>query len=183
MPVILLLAGVALLLSCIKSVGENESAIVEHLGEFSRVLSPGHHIIIPFIETITYVNKRTQPLETGNVTVYTSDNHSLQIESTLKYRITNEYKVLYEVEQLNQSIHELIKEAVKQYYKTVYLEDLFPTFSLDEQHIVDFMNGYLTSYGLSVTDYSHGSLKPSLETQTYLNNHFYFNLTNLKKSF
>jgi len=102
---ILFVVLVILGFSTIKIVKQSTVGMVENLGKFNRQINAGFNIVIPFIERVsTYVDLRTQVLDSEPQPVITKDNVGMSIDTVTYYRITDAFKSVYEIQDLENAI-------------------------------------------------------------------------------
>jgi regulator of protease activity HflC (stomatin/prohibitin superfamily) len=102
---ILFVVLVILGFSTIKIVKQSTVGMVENLGKFNRQINAGFNIVIPFIERVsTYVDLRTQVLDSDPQPVITKDNVGMSIDTVTYYRITDAFKSVYEIQDLENAI-------------------------------------------------------------------------------
>lgn len=149
---IFLIAGIAIsiivFLIIIKStylIQQAEVVIIERLGRFDRILGPGMHFIIPFIESprsvvwtllieeqkkyyretiTTYrIDMRESIYDFPRQSVITKDNVTMEINALLYYHITDPKSAVYEVVNLPEAIEKLTQTT---------LRDVIGSLDLDE---------------------------------------------------
>lgn len=102
---ILFVVLVILGFSTIKIVKQSTVGMVENLGKFNRQINAGFNIVFPFIERVsTYVDLRTQVLDSDPQPVITKDNVGMSIDTVTYYRITDAFKSVYEIQDLENAI-------------------------------------------------------------------------------
>ena len=88
-----------IILSSVKIVNTGYVFVVERLGQFYRVLQPGLHIIIPFMD---YVRKRIsmkqQILDIEPQNVITKDNVKISVDNVIFYQVLNSKDAVYNIE-------------------------------------------------------------------------------------
>ena len=131
---------VILIIAILKStilVKQAETVIIERLGKFDRVLTPGLHIIVPFIEQArvscwTYfcysphseryesyiryfsrIDLRESVYEFPKQNVITKDNVSMEINALLYYQITDVKAAVYEILNLPEAIEKITQTALR----------------------------------------------------------------------
>ena len=60
---ILILAILFVVIPGIRVVNQYERGVVQRLGRFRRIMEPGLHVIIPYIDTMRTVDVRTTPMD------------------------------------------------------------------------------------------------------------------------
>jgi regulator of protease activity HflC (stomatin/prohibitin superfamily) len=118
-------------------VRQAEAIIVERFGRFDRVLTPGLHLIVPFIETprkvrwtyvftegdskryyrathtILRIDLREAVYDFPKQNVITKDNVTMEINALLYYQITDPKAAIYEVENLSEAIEKLTQTTLR----------------------------------------------------------------------
>lgn len=124
----------SIVLSSIKVVKQQEVAIVEILGKYSRNLGPGLHFIIPIIEQIrSKVNMKIQEIG-AEVEVKTKDNMfvHLPVLIQLSPNPENVEDAFYKLQNPEEQITSWILNSVRSIASNMALEELFS----DKEHIV-----------------------------------------------
>jgi regulator of protease activity HflC (stomatin/prohibitin superfamily) len=79
-------------------VAQNNVAILERFGRFSKALAPGLQFKIPFIDVVAYHHTmKEQILEIESQTAITKDNVKIKIDGVLYFKITDAMKASYEI--------------------------------------------------------------------------------------
>lgn len=130
-----LLVALYILLTSVYMVKQAEAMVIERLGKFDRVLAPGLHILIPFIESPhmyvwTYYRKsenrwyRTQlrdnridlretAYDFPKQNVITKDNVTLEINAIVYYQITDPKAAIYEIKDLPEALEKLVQTTLR----------------------------------------------------------------------
>ncbi|HLC07075.1 MAG TPA: SPFH domain-containing protein [Candidatus Babeliales bacterium] len=138
---------VILLSKSVYLVQQAEVIIIERLGKFDRIIGPGLHIVVPFIEqprtvvwsfiqqedngkryyTMTKIIERIDLRESvydfPKQNVITKDNVTMEINALLYYQITDPKAAVYEINNM--------PEAIEKYTQT-RLRDIIGSMDLDE---------------------------------------------------
>jgi regulator of protease activity HflC (stomatin/prohibitin superfamily) len=139
------LALIIFLVNSVYLVRQAETIVIERLGKYDRILRPGLHFIVPFIETPrgvvwVYVNTdgdryyrytkylrridlREMVYDFPKQNVITRDNVTMEINALLYYQITDVKAAVYEVADLPQAIEQLTQTT---------LRDVIGSLDLDE---------------------------------------------------
>lgn len=83
--------------SAFKIVRPWQRGIVERLGKYSRTLSSGLHIIVPFIEKLDRIDMREQVVDIPPQEVITKDNVVVTVDAVVYYEATDPVKLKYNV--------------------------------------------------------------------------------------
>lgn len=73
-------------------VPQQEAWVVERMGKFNRILEPGLNILMPFIDSVRYVQSLKEiAIDVPQQSAITSDNVTLSIDGVLYLRILDPY--------------------------------------------------------------------------------------------
>ena len=101
------------LLGGVRVVYEYKRAIKFRFGQYAGTLQPGLRWIIPFVETVQYVDIRVITINIDSQEVMTEDNVPCRIDGVLFYRIDNAEKAVLEVKDYNFAISQLASAALR----------------------------------------------------------------------
>jgi len=124
-PTILLIALVVvvvmLLAATLKIIRQQQVAIVERLGKFRKVLDPGPHLVVPFLDQIRYaLDMREEVVPFPPQGVITEDNLIVSIDSVIYFQIVDPVRAAYEA-----SLTEQTEGDGKVHLGTVFSRDHF----------------------------------------------------------
>jgi len=96
------------LIKTIQVIPQASAAIVERFGRYTRTLSAGLNIVVPFIDTIrNRVDLREQVVPFPPQPVITQDNLVVNIDTVIYYQVTDARAATYEVASYIQAIEQL----------------------------------------------------------------------------
>src|SRR6266513_3998229 len=92
----------------IRVVPQARAAVVERLGRYSRTLSPGLTLVVPFIDRIrATIDLREQVVSFPPQPVITEDNLVVSIDSVIYFQVTDPKSATYEIANYIQAIEQL----------------------------------------------------------------------------
>src|SRR6187551_3071858 len=92
----------------IRVVPQARAAVVERLGRYSRTLSPGLTLVVPFIDRIrSTIDLREQVVSFPPQPVITEDNLVVSIDSVIYFQVTDARAATYEIANYIQAIEQL----------------------------------------------------------------------------
>jgi regulator of protease activity HflC (stomatin/prohibitin superfamily) len=92
----------------VRIIPQARAGVVERLGRYSRTLTPGLTIVVPFIDRVKpLIDLREQVVAFDPQPVITEDNLVVQIDTVLYFTITDPKSVTYEVANPLQAIEQL----------------------------------------------------------------------------
>ena len=116
LSLIIVLVAVVFASQGIKVVPQQTAWVVERLGKFHAVLSPGLNFIIPFIDRVAYRHSLKEiPLDTPSQVCITRDNTQLTVDGVLFFQVTDpidEAALNWGVKVLRYEIKDLTPPAV-----------------------------------------------------------------------
>ncbi len=117
---IILVVAVVVGSASLFTVGQNQQALVLRLGEpiagRALVTKPGLHMKVPFIETVTLLDRRILDLETPKQEVLASDNNRIEVDAFLRYRIVDAlrfYQTVGTIERANNQLGSVLSSALR----------------------------------------------------------------------
>lgn len=132
---ILILLVIIIIYAGVKVVPQSETRVIERLGRFHSVLSPGLNFIIPFVDrpkliytrkveysggrpyvrTVTtyIIDLREQVYDFPSQQVITRDNVTTEINALLYFQITDPKKAVYEIDNLPNAIEKLTQTSLR----------------------------------------------------------------------
>src|ERR1043166_4394085 len=108
--VIIIVALIVLvtLMRTIRIVPQARAGVVERLGRYSRTLTPGLVIVVPFIDRVRpLIDLREQVVSFQPQPVITEDNLVVNIDSVLYFQVTDPRAATYEIANYIQGIEQL----------------------------------------------------------------------------
>jgi membrane protease subunit HflC len=164
----LIAAGVAVIalgilgLSSIFTVKEAEQAIVLELGRFVRLESkPGLHFKLPFIQNISYFDRRVLDFEADLGEINTSDQKQTLVDTYTRYRITDALRFFqtarsienFEARRDDAPLNAIIKSNVRQVISRVDLATLLTAKRAEVmKDITKRVHGEMERFGVEILD-------------------------------
>jgi regulator of protease activity HflC (stomatin/prohibitin superfamily) len=107
----------------VRIIPQARAGVVERLGRYSRTLTPGLTIVVPFIDRVRpLVDLREQVVTFQPQPVITEDNLVVQIDTVLYFTITDPKSVTYEVANPLQAIEQLTVTTLRNVIGGITLE-------------------------------------------------------------
>jgi regulator of protease activity HflC (stomatin/prohibitin superfamily) len=145
---------VIILFKTAKVVPQREEFIVERLGKFSRTLSAGLHILIPFLDVVKY--KRTlkeQVFEVDKQNSITRDNVALVIDGVLYLQVTNSKLSCYGIEDYVIAATNLAQTSLRSVIGKMDLDKTFEERETLNQAVVAAVDEAAQNWGIKVLRY------------------------------
>ena len=111
---ILAVLVVMVLAATLKIIRQQQVAIVERLGKFRRVLDPGPHLMVPFLDRIRYIlDMREEVVPFPPQGVITEDNLIVSIDSVIYFQIVDPVRAAYEAQNYRAAIEQLTMTTLR----------------------------------------------------------------------
>jgi regulator of protease activity HflC (stomatin/prohibitin superfamily) len=121
---VLILFAIFVAARTIRIIPQARAGVVERLGRYSRTLSPGLAIVVPFVDRVRpLLDLREQVVPFQPQPVITEDNVTVQIDTVLYFTITEAKAVTYEVANPLQAIEQLTITTLRNVVGGMTLEE------------------------------------------------------------
>ena len=163
---LILLIAVIVILSSIKIVNTGYLYVVERFGQFDRVLEPGWHFIIPFVDFVRKkVSTKQQILDVPPQSVITKDNVKISVDNVIFFKLLNPRDAVYNIEDYKAGIV---------YSATTNIRNIIGNMSLDEvlsgrdkinQDLLTIIDEVTDDYGIKILSVEIKNIIPPAKIQ------------------
>ncbi|SAI71139.1 membrane protein [Bordetella ansorpii] len=152
------------LIRAIAIVPQQHAWVVERLGKFDRVLSPGAGFVIPFIERISYKHSLKEiPLDVPSQVCITRDNTQLQVDGVLYFQVTDPMRASYGSSNYITAITQLSQTTLRSVIGKLELDRTFEEREFINSTIVASLDEAALNWGVKVLRYEIKDLTPPNE--------------------
>src|SRR6186997_1690461 len=121
---VLILFALFIAARTVRIIPQARAGVVERLGRYSRTLTPGMTIVVPFIDRVRpLLDLREQVVSFPPQPVITADNVSVGIDTVLYFTITEPKSATYEVANPLQAIEQLTVTSLRNIVGSLTLEE------------------------------------------------------------
>jgi len=164
--VVMVLLTLYLFWTGVRIVPQGEVWIVERFGRYNRTLEAGLNIIIPFMDSIrARITTRDIILDTDKQEVITQDNAVVITDAVTFYRITDPYKALYEVEDYNEAVKQVIMTNLRAIIGAMTLDEALSNRDLIKGKIKEMTASEVADWGITIKTVEIQEINPSKSMQ------------------
>ncbi len=96
--IIILIFGIIFILKTFTSIAPYQRWVKERLSQFTWMLDPGWHFLIPFIDKVTTVDVREKVFNTWSHEMITKDNAVVTVDAVVYMQVTDAKKAVYDIQ-------------------------------------------------------------------------------------
>ncbi|HIU36797.1 MAG TPA: SPFH/Band 7/PHB domain protein [Candidatus Aphodousia faecigallinarum] len=158
---VLAVLAIVFAFQAIKVVPQQSAWIVERLGKFHGVLSPGLNVVIPFIDRVAYKHSLKEiPLDTPSQVCITKDNTQLSVDGVLFFQVTDPTRASYGTSNYVIAITQLAQTTLRSVIGKMELDKTFEERDLINRSVVSAIDEAALNWGVKVLRYEIKDLTP-----------------------
>ncbi|OZI74734.1 paraslipin [Bordetella genomosp. 12] len=162
--VVVVVLALLIVIKAIAIVPQQHAWVVERLGKFDRVLSPGPGFVIPFIERVAYKHSLKEiPLDVPSQVCITRDNTQLQVDGVLYFQVTDPMRASYGSSNYISAITQLSQTTLRSVIGKLELDRTFEERDFINTTIVASLDEAALNWGVKVLRYEIKDLTPPAE--------------------
>ena len=148
-------------------VPQQNAFIIENLGKYSRTLSAGFHILIPFIERVAYRHTlKEQALDVEEQVCITSDNVQVGVDGVLYLQVMDPRKASYGIGDYLFAIAQLAQTTLRSEIGKIELDKTFEERSHINLRVVEELDQASNPWGVKVLRYEIRNINPPRDVLT-----------------
>ena len=163
---VLLLCILAVVVTSIKVVNTGYLYVVERFGKFDKVLEPGWHFIIPFIDFVRRkVSTKQQILDVQPQSVITKDNVKILVDNVIFYKLLNARDAVYNIESYKSGIVYSATTNMRNILGNMTLDEILSGRDSINQDLLSIIDEVTDAYGIKILSVEIKNIVPPNEIQ------------------
>ncbi|HEX9592574.1 MAG TPA: stomatin-like protein [bacterium] len=159
--IILAIVVVIVLAKTAVVVPQQNGFVVENLGKYSRTLRAGFHILIPFIEKISYKHTlKEQAIDIPEQVCITKDNVQVGVDGVLYMQVLDPERASYGIGDYTFAIAQLAQTTLRSEIGKIDLDRTFEERSSINSNVVSELDKASDAWGVKVLRYEIKNINP-----------------------
>lgn len=159
-------AGLAILvlvtlLNTARIVPQKSAYIVERLGKYSRTLNAGFHILLPFVDRVSYKHSLKEvAVDVPPQTCITRDNIAVEVDGVLYLQVIDAVKASYGIDNYMFAATQLSQTTMRSEIGKLELDKTFEERVAINHAIIDAVDKASDPWGVKITRYEIKNIHP-----------------------
>ena len=163
---VILLLVLAVVISSIKIVNTGYLCVVERFGQFDKVLEPGWHLIIAFVDFVRRrVSTKQQILDVQPQSVITKDNVKILVDNVIFYKLLIARDAVYNIEDYTSGIVYSATTNMRNILGNMTLDEILSGRDTINQDLLNIIDEVTDAYGIKILSVEIKNIVPPNEIQ------------------
>jgi regulator of protease activity HflC (stomatin/prohibitin superfamily) len=142
-------------------VPQKSAYLVERLGKYQHTLEAGMHVLIPFVDKISYRHTlKEQAIDVPSQTCITRDNIPVEVDGILYMQVTDPKLASYGINNYHFAATQLAQTTMRSVIGRLDLDKTFEERETINSYIVEAVDKASDPWGLKVTRYEVKNINP-----------------------
>ncbi|MGM0417446.1 MAG: SPFH domain-containing protein [Thermodesulfobacteriota bacterium] len=152
---------VIIILKTARIIPQKEAFVVERLGKYRTTLNAGFHILIPFLDKISYKHTlKEQAIDVPPQTCITKDNIAVEVDGILYMQVLDAKNASYGINDYSFASTQLAQTTMRSVIGKMELDKTFEERDTINQSIVEAVDKASDPWGIKVTRYEVKNIVP-----------------------
>ena len=157
----ILLFALIIFFKTIRIVPQKQAFIIERLGKYSTTLEAGFHILVPFLDKVSYKhNLKEQAVDVAPQQCITKDNIAVEVDVILYMQVVDPKKASYGINNYLFASVQLAQTTMRSVMGKLELDKTFEEREMINSAIVDAVDKASDPWGVKVTRYEVKNIMP-----------------------
>jgi len=145
----------------IRIVPQKMASIVERLGKYSKTLDAGFHVLVPFLDKVSYKHTlKEQAVDVPPQACITKDNIAVEVDGILYMQVVDAKKASYGIDHYRFAATQLAQTTMRSVMGKLDLDKTFEEREIINSAIVDAVDKASDPWGVKVTRYEVKNILP-----------------------
>jgi regulator of protease activity HflC (stomatin/prohibitin superfamily) len=165
-PVLLVFAIIVAIIKGVRIVPQGEEWVVERLGKFAGVLTPGLHVINPLFSKVSYkVTTKDIILDVPEQEVITRDNAVILANAVAFIKVSNIERAVYGIENFKEAMRNMVQTSLRSIIGGMDLNQALTSRDRIKSELKTAIADEALDWGLTVKSVEIQDIKPSSNMQ------------------
>lgn len=134
----------------VRVINQYERGVVQRLGRFRKILDPGLHVIIPYIDIMRNVDVRTTPMDVPKQEVITKDNVTVNVDAVVYFRVIDAKKAVFETTNYAYATSTFAQTALRDVTSNFDLDELLSKRNEISKQIKEIVDAQTDKWGIDI---------------------------------
>ena len=142
------------------------AAIVERLGKYQKTLLSGFHVLLPFVDKVTFIQDlKEEAIPVPPQDCFTHDNVKVEVDGVIYMMVTDPMLASYGVTDFRQATIQLAQTTIRSVMGTLDLDRTFEEREMINQKIVSVLSEVGQTWGIRVLRYEIKNIVPPVSVK------------------
>ncbi|MEG2288541.1 MAG: SPFH domain-containing protein [Clostridium sp.] len=163
---VILFVILIILISSVKVVNTGSNYVLERFGQFYKILEPGWHLTIPFVDFVRRkVSVKQQILDIPPQNVITKDNVNISVDNVIFYQVLNAKDAVYNIENYVQGIMYSTITNMRNILGDMSLDEALAGRDMINSKLLQIVDNVTDAYGIKLLSVEIKNIVPPTEIQ------------------
>ena len=148
--IVIILIAALIIIPGVRIINQYERGVVQRLGRFRKILDPGLHVIIPYIDTMRNVDVRTTPMDVPKQEVITKDNVTVNVDAVVYFRVIDAKKAVFETTNYAYATSTFAQTALRDVTGNFDLDELLSKRDEISSQIKEIVDAQTDKWGMDI---------------------------------
>ncbi|PRR84049.1 SPFH domain-containing protein [Clostridium vincentii] len=164
--VVVVILILIILLASVKVVNTGNLYVVERLGKFDRILQPGWHLMIPFVDFVRRkISTKQQIMDVPPQSVITKDNVRISVDNVIFFKLMNANDAVYNIEDFRSGIVYSATTNVRNIIGNMTLDEVLSGRDTINKNLLNILDDVTDAYGIKILSVEIKNIIPPGEIQ------------------